>query len=98
MVETDTFKAGIEEERTSIIKQVGFAINDIKHKINLNKNASVFVHIAMIVSSIVVAFGLSNFLTGLKIEDSQNIINLPMNIKLLAMFAILVYGLSLLPI
>ncbi|MCQ2753694.1 MAG: hypothetical protein MJ231_01450 [bacterium] len=96
MVETDTFKAGIEEERTSIIKQVGFAINDIKHRINLNKNASVFVHIAMIVSSIVVAFGLSNFLTGLKIEDSQNIINLPMNIKLLAMFAILVYGLSLL--
>ena len=52
--------------------------------------------ISLIVSSIVVAFGLSNFLTGLKIEDSQNIINLPMNIKLLAMFAILVYGLSLL--
>lgn len=89
-------KTQIESSRTAIIKQVGFAINDIKHRISLNFKASIFVHIAMIVSAIVVAFGVSNFLTGLKIEETRDFINLPMNIKILALFAVLVYGLCLL--
>ena len=92
----DSLKEEIEEGRTSIIKQVGFAINDIKNRIDLNKKASIFVHLAMIASSIIVAFGVSNFLTGLKIEETKDFINLPMNIKILALFSLMIYGLCLL--
>lgn len=88
-------KVDLESQRSPIIKQVGFAINDIKKRLNLNNNSSIFVHVAMFFSSIVTAFGVSNFITGLKIEETANFINLPTNIKILALFTVLVYGLSL---
>lgn len=92
----EKIKYEIEAARTPIIKQVGFAINDIKHRISLNFKTSIFVHIAMAVSAFVTAFGVSNFLTGLKIEETKDFINLPMNIKILGLFAVLIYGLCLL--
>lgn len=88
-------KAEIERKRTSVVKQVGFAINDIKKRISLNNKASIFVHIAMLVSSFVTAFGVSNYLTGLKIEETKNFINLPTNIKILCLFTVLIFGLCL---
>ena len=88
-------KVELESQRSSIIKQVGFAVNDLKKRLNLNNNSSVFIHIALFFSSIVTAFGVANFITGLKIEETANFINLPTNIKILALFTILIYGLSL---
>ena len=78
-----------------IIKKVGFAINDIKKRISHNNKTSVLVHIAMFFSSIVTAFGVSNFITGLKIQETGNFINLPPNIKILTLFAFVVFGLCL---
>lgn len=88
-------KAELEAQRAPIIKEVGFAINDIKNRLSLNNRSSVFVNIALFCSSVVTAFGVSNFITGLKIEETANFINLPTNIKILALFTFLVFGLAL---
>ena len=88
-------KACLEKQRSPIIKKVGFAINDIKKRISLNSKSSVFAHIALFCSSIVMAFGVSNFITGLKIQETASFLSLPTNIKILAMFAAIIFGLCL---
>lgn len=88
-------KAVLEKQRSPIIKKVGFAINDIKKRISHNNKTSVIVHVAMFFSSIVTAFGVSNFITGLKIQETGDFINLPTNIKILTLFAFVVFGLCL---
>ena len=88
-------KAELEEKRAPIIKEVGFAINDIKNRLSLNNKSALFVNIAMFFGSLVSAFGVSNFITGLKIEETANFINLPTNIKILALFTFLLFGLAL---
>ena len=91
----ENLKTELDAKRARIIKQVGFAISDIKNRLSLNNKASIFTHIALVFSSLVTAFGVSNFITGLKIEESANFINLPTNIKILVIFTILVFGLCL---
>ncbi len=88
-------KADIEKERVSVIKKTGHIINDLKAKLSLSYRASIFLHIAMFLTSLVTAFGVSNYLTGLEIEETKNFIHLPTNIKLLAAFTIVMYGLCL---
>lgn len=88
-------KAEIEAKRAPIIKEVGFAINDIKNRLSLNNISALFVNIAMFLSALVSAFGVSNFITGLKIEETANFINLPTNIKILALFTFLLFGIGL---
>ncbi|MCM1265051.1 MAG: hypothetical protein NC200_02535 [Candidatus Gastranaerophilales bacterium] len=88
-------KAELEKQRVSVIKQTGFVVNDLKSKIALNFKASLFLHIALFVSSLVTAFGVSNYLTGLQIEETKNFINLPTNIKILVAFTVIIYGICL---
>ncbi len=93
--EADKAKADIEAKRVGVVKQTGFAINDIKNRISLNFKESVFVHISLFLCSFITAFGLANYLTGLEIEETKNFIHLPTNIKILAIFAMIVFGLAL---
>lgn len=93
--ETDKIKADIETKRVAVVKQTGFAINDLKNRISLNFKESVFVHISLFFASLVTAFGVTNYLTGLEIEETKNFIHLPTNIKILAIFAMIVFGLAL---
>lgn len=93
--EADKVKSDIETKRVGVVKQTGFAINDLKNRISLNFKESVFVHISLFLASLVTAFGVTNYLTGLEIEETKNFINLPTNIKILAIFALIVFGLAL---
>ncbi len=88
-------KRELEEARTAIIKETGFATNDLKKRIDVNHKGFVFVHLAMFASAFVTAFGLSNYLTGLKIEESANFIQMPTNIKIYFLFGIIVSALCL---
>ena len=88
-------KVELEAKRAPIIKEVGFAINDIKNRLSLNNKSALFVNIGLFFASLVSAFGVSNFITGLKIEETSNFINFPTNIKILALFTFLVFGLGL---
>lgn len=88
-------KAEIEKSRVSVIKKTGYLINDLKSKLTINYRASMFLHITMIFISLVVAFGVSNYLTGLPLEETKNFNHLPTNIKVLVAFMLVIYGLCL---
>lgn len=94
-VKIEKQKSDIEKARVSIIKQVGYVINDLKNKISMNYKTGIFLHIAMLFSSFVCAFGVSNYLTGLSIVESKNYLHLPTNIKALVIFTILIFGICL---
>jgi len=93
--EADKAKDVIEEKRVAVVKQTGFAINDLKNRLSLNFKESLIVHISLFLASFVTAFGVANYLTGLKIEETKNFIHLPTNIKILAIFAVIIFGLAL---
>lgn len=95
LTESDKAKSELEARRVSVVKQTGFAINDIRKRIELNFKESVFVHISLFLSALVTAFGVTNYLTGLEIEETKNFIHLPTNIKILAVFALVIFGLAL---
>lgn len=88
-------KTNIEKARTTVIKEVGFIVNDLKKRLQINSMGSIILHFAMLFASFVTAFGIANFLTGLKIEQAQNFINLPVNIKITLLFTGIIYGVCL---
>lgn len=88
-------KAEIENARVAIIKEVGARINDLKRKISMNSKGGILLHIAMLFASFVCAFGVSNYLTGLKLEEVAGIIQMPTNMKLIFIYALIIYGIGL---
>ena len=64
-VKLEKQKEDLEDARVAIIKQVAFHINDLKQKLSTNSKTSIFLHIAMFLSAMVCAFGVSNYLMGL---------------------------------
>ena len=88
-------KAEIERARVGVIKKSGHIINDLKTKLTLNYRASIFLHISMILTSVLTSFGLTNYIMGLQTSEIKNFIKLPMNIKAMFIFAVVVYALSL---
>lgn len=95
-VKLEKQKEDIERERVGIIKQVGYAISDLKSKLSSNLKTTVFLHIAMLFSAMVCAFGVSNYLMGLSIQESSNYLHLPTNLKVWGIYTVLIYGICLL--
>ena len=88
-------KSELEEARVAIIKQISYKINDLKHKISMNSKTSVFLHIALFAASLVLAFGVCNYLVGLPPKEAGSIIQMPVNMKLLIIFTLIVYAIGL---
>ena len=88
-------KAEIENARVGIIKEVGSKINDLKRKISQNSKGGIFLHIALFFASFVCAFGVSNYLTGLPLKDAGSVIQMPTNMKLIFVYALIIYGVGL---
>ena len=95
-VKLEKQKEDLEGARVAIIKQVAFHINDLKQKLSANSKTSIFLHVAMFLSAMVCAFGVSNYLMGLEIKESANFLHLPTNIKVWGVYTILIYGICLL--
>ena len=88
-------KSDIEKQRISIVKQTSSVLNELKKKLSLNFKTSLFMHIALYLSALVLAFGVSNYLMALKIEETTNFLHLPTNIKIFFVFSAIIYGLCL---
>ena len=86
----------LESARVAITKQVAFNINDLKGKLSANTKTNIFLHIAMFFSAMICAFGVSNYLMGLSIKESANFLHLPTNIKVWAIYTVIIYGICLL--
>ena len=85
----------IEYARVGIIKEVGAKINDLKRRISMNSKGGIFLHVALLFASFVCSFGVSNYLTGLPLEDAGSVIQMPTNMKLIFVYALIVYGVGL---
>ncbi len=88
-------KSDLEKYRIAITKQIAFSISDIKKRLSVSSKTGIFLNIALFISSLVTAFGITNYLMGLPIEMSANFTNMPTNIKVLFIFSLAVYGISL---
>ena len=91
----DKAKAEIEKVRVAIIKEISADINQLKNKLSMNSKSGIVLHIALFVASLVCAFGVSNYLTGLPLEDSGNVIQMPTNMKLIVVYSLIIYGIGL---
>ena len=88
-------KAELEQARVAIIKEVGAKINELKHKISMNSKGGILLHIALFLASFVCAFGVSNYLTGLPLADAGSVIQMPTNMKLIFVYAVIIFGVGL---
>lgn len=86
-------KKELEEARTLIVKETGFATTDLKKRISVNTKSANFVHLAIFLTSFISAFGVSNYLTGLKIEEAAAFIQLPIEIKTYILFGLVISAL-----
>lgn len=88
-------KNELEGARVAIIKQISYSINDLKSKISMNTRAGIFLNIVLFIASVVLAFGVANYLTGLPLKDAGSIIQMPVNMKLVLMYSVIIYGVGL---
>lgn len=88
-------KSDLEKYRIAITKQIAFSVNDIKKRLSMSLKTGIFLNIALFISSFITAFGITNYLMGLPVEMSANFTNMPTNIKILFLFSLAVYGISL---
>ncbi len=88
-------KAEIEAARIPIIKQVSHYISDYRHKISMNSKNGIALHAALFLASLILAFGVSNYLTGLSLKDAGSIIQMPVNLKILFIYSVIIYGIGL---
>lgn len=95
-VKIEKRKVDLERARVAIIKEVSYTINDLKQRMSNNMKTSIFLHVALFISSLLSSFAVSNYLMGLQIEESKDLLHLPTNIKMLFAFTVLFFGLCLL--
>ncbi len=88
-------KAELEQARVAIVKETGAIISNLKHKISMNSKGGIVLHIALFFASFICAFGVANYLTGLPLNDAGSVIQMPTNMKLIFVYAFIVYGIGL---
>ena len=88
-------KSEIEQARVAIVKETGAIVSNLKHKISMNSKGGIVLHIAMFFASFICAFGVANYLTGLPLNDAGSVIQMPTNMKLIFVYAFIVYGIGL---
>ncbi len=94
-LKVDSRKNEIEQARVSIVKEIGAKINDLKQKISMNSKGGIILHIALFLASYICAFGISNYITGLPLEDAGSVIQMPTNLKLIFIYAFIVFGVGM---
>ncbi len=79
----DIFDSDVEKHRIAIIKEIGFRILELKNNIKSAGITSFFLNTAIVILSVVSSFGITNFLLGLKIDNSSSVLNLTTNVGFL---------------
>lgn len=85
----------IEQQRISIIKEIGYKVVDLKNYIKSNTITGNFLNTSMAVLSFVSSFGITNYLLGLKIDTSTNVLNLTTNFWFLGAISTIVFAICL---
>ncbi|MBR1618491.1 hypothetical protein IJ674_01190 [bacterium] len=85
-------KSQIESERVKIVKEVSSTVSNLKRKISINSKLGILLHLGMLISSFICAFGISNYLMGIPLSYDGTTVQIPMNAKLVVFYAFIVYS------
>jgi len=88
-------KNEIEAARIPIVKQIGGKITELKRRISANSKGGIFLHITLFLTSFICAFGVSNYLSGLPIDNAGEALQMPMNVKLVIIYSLIIYGIGI---
>lgn len=91
----DIFDNEIEQNRITIIKEIGFKIMELKNNLKSASITTFVLNIATIILSIISSFGITNFLLGFKIDNSSSVLNLTTNFGFLICISVIVYSVCL---
>lgn len=76
---SNIFDCQTEKNRIAIIKEIGFKILEIKNNIKTTERINLILTLSIFVLSVVSSFAVTNFLLGLKIDNTTGAINLTTN-------------------
>ena len=90
-IKTDNvFDNDIEQHRIAIIKEIGFKISEFKNSVKTSNFLNFVLTGITCVLSVISAFGITNYLLGLKIDNSSSTINLTTNFWFLAAITLVI--------
>ena len=89
---TEKEKSKIEAQRVKIVKEVAAIINSLRRKISINSKLGILLHLGLLLSSFICAFGVSNYLMGIPISNDGTTVQIPMNAKLVIFYALIIYS------
>ena len=90
----DLFNNPTERNRIAIVKEIGYKIEALKHTIASVGVTSFILNAAVVILSVVCAFGMTNYLLGLKVDTSTSVLNLTTNYPFLICLSAIVLALS----
>lgn len=90
----DVFDNDVERNRIAIIKEIGYKITDLKSAILSTNITSFLLNASILILSVVCSFGVTNFLLGLKIDNSKSVLNLTTNAGFLVCISAVVLAIS----
>lgn len=95
MLKIEKRKGELEQARIAINNETSSQINDLKHKLSMNSKGGIMLHLALLLMSLVCSFGVSNYLVGLPLKDAGSLIQMPMNLKFVFIYMLIIFGVSL---
>ncbi len=90
----EIFNNEIEENRVNIVREIGANIQLLKSNISSLNITSLAMNAAMFVLSIVCSFGMTNYLLGLKIDNTKSVLNLTTNYWFLVCMSAIVVAIA----
>ena len=93
--ELKTQRDEIEKYRINIVKEISAPIDELKRKLSMNSKFGILLHITLYIASFICAFGVSNYLMGLSVDTSSDVLQMPVNIKLVFLYSLIVYSVGL---
>ncbi len=91
----DIFNNDIEANRVSIVKEIGYRIEELKNSISSMNRTSFVLNVGIVIMSIISAFGMTNFLLGLRVDTSTSVLKITTNFGFLTCISIIVLSISL---
>ena len=62
----------------------------------MNTKGGVALHIGLLITSLICSFAVANYILGLPLKYADTVVQMPVNIKFMVMFTVIIYCLGLL--
>ena len=94
-IKLEKSRAPLEKARIAIIKQIAYPIAELKCKILANARTSLFLHLALYITSILSSFAVANYLMGLSTQEASQHVYLAVNIQAWLAYSFVVFAIAL---